>query len=65
MSWQTRSETNGLDYFDTLEQALQEAENDPTIWKISKGDTRLVKLENGSWENQPIMQEVLKELERK
>ena len=35
MNFQTRSETTGLNYFNTLAEALKAAEKDDTIWKIS------------------------------
>lgn len=35
MTYQTRSEENGLAYHDTFGQAWKAAVSDPTIWKIS------------------------------
>jgi hypothetical protein len=44
---QTRSETTGLRYFKTLDEAFSHAEEDDTVWKISfifgKESVRLVK----------------------
>lgn len=52
---QTRSETTGLAYFDSLKKAIDAADKDNTIWKISWTITetnervRLVKDINGAW----------------
>jgi hypothetical protein len=35
MSFQTRSENGSLEFFDNLEDAIKEYDNDPSIWKIS------------------------------
>lgn len=32
---QTRSEETGLCYYTTLKEAVQKADRDPTVWKIS------------------------------
>jgi hypothetical protein len=32
---QTRSEETGIEFFDTLEEAMDHAEKDKTVWKIS------------------------------
>jgi hypothetical protein len=33
--FQTRSEWNGLKYFESLKLAMAEAKKDPSVWKIS------------------------------
>lgn len=52
--YQTRSETTGLNGFDTLKEAHEAAANDETIWKISFWDdgqrVRLVRQPNGKFE---------------
>jgi hypothetical protein len=35
MNIQTRSETKGLEYFATLEQAFEHSQRNPDVWKIS------------------------------
>lgn len=35
MSFQTRSEENGLEWYDTLREAINAATKDGSIWKIS------------------------------
>ncbi len=52
--YQTRSESNGLHYFETFEQAKVHAEGDPTVWKISGQGQRLIK-RDGQWVDQPIL----------
>jgi len=57
--FQSRSETSGLQYFDTLQQALDSAGADSSIWKISfslpTGErVRLVRNE-ASWIYDPIV----------
>lgn len=34
-AFQTRSEATGIQYFEHIRRALDAAEKDPTIWKIS------------------------------
>lgn len=56
--FQVRSEETGLNNFATLDEALQAADRDRTIWKISfaapSGErVRLIK-ENGEWLFRPI-----------
>ncbi len=34
-NYQTRSEENGLEYFETLKEAIEYSKKDPTVWKIS------------------------------
>jgi hypothetical protein len=62
-SVQTRSEINGIQHYDTLEQAFRAAEKDSSIWKISfyhynsfyqKGDRiRLVRSGFDLWRFEP------------
>lgn len=52
--FQTRSEDNGFQYFPTLKQALENAEKDETVWKISfstqSGErVRLILSIDGDW----------------
>jgi len=48
MEVQTRSEVNGLKFFKTVKEAVDEANKDPTVWKISfsigKERVRLVRI---------------------
>ena len=57
MDFQTRSEENGMGYFSTLASAMEAAEKDPTIWKISfvvgKESVRLVRT-GAVWIYEPI-----------
>lgn len=52
--YQTRSETTGLNGFDTLAEAQEAAAKDKTVWKISFWDrserVRLVRNEAGVFE---------------
>lgn len=65
---QTRSETNGLGQFNTLQEAIEASKKDKTIWKISftlNGErVRMVrqhlngvgaKVATNSWEYEPIV----------
>lgn len=58
MEYQTRSEENGCQYHQSFEEALNAAEKDKTIWKISfssgKSRIRLVKNSEG-WIYEPIL----------
>lgn len=75
--YQTRSEETGLNFFDSLSEALDYAESDLTVWKISyteKGTDnriRLLKGNDGIWTNVPIcpkkpktIEEVIEVLEK-
>ena len=57
MEFQTRSEVNGMRYFDSLDAAMKAAAKDSTIWKISftvgKESVRLVK-QDGQWIYEPL-----------
>lgn len=57
MDFQTRSEENGMGYFSSLASAMEAAEKDPTIWKISfvvgKESIRLVRNHSG-WLYEPL-----------
>lgn len=57
MDFQTRSEENGIRSFSTLASAMEAAEKDPTIWKISfvvgKENVRLVRT-GAVWIYEPI-----------
>jgi hypothetical protein len=58
MSYQTRSDTFGCFYFDSLEDAYKAWKQDQTIWKISFKDEsgvdhRWIHL-NGMWHDQPL-----------
>lgn len=65
---QVRSEETGLQYFDSLDQALAYANKDKTVWKISFNDAngdrvRLVTRDNGfTWIYESLMDEVRKDL---
>lgn len=66
---QTRSEVNGLVFWPTLDEAQAAADKDETIWKISyTGEdgvrVRLVRQENGSWKDEPLMDAVNEALAR-
>lgn len=37
MDFQTRSEKNGLKYFETMKEAMGHAKDDETVWKVSFG----------------------------
>jgi len=68
MTFQTRNESGQLKLCGTLKEAFDEAEKDPTVWKISTDGVRLVKrivMGGTCWNNEPIEQEVNKELERR
>lgn len=54
--FQTRSETNGLEFFQNGKEAFLHAIKDPTVWKISFDGVRLVRKEIGSdvWVYSPI-----------
>lgn len=61
MTYQTRSEENGLAYHGTFEQAWEAAVSDPTIWKISfTVEEERIRLVRGSgdfcshWRYEPI-----------
>jgi hypothetical protein len=58
MDFQTRSEENGMGYFSSLASAMEAAEEDPTIWKISfvvgKESIRLVRKDLG-WLYEPLL----------
>jgi len=55
MNFQTRSENTGLNYFNSLNLALDHADKDKSVWKISfliketQENVRLVKTENVGW----------------
>jgi len=57
MEFQTRSEVNGMGYFDSLGAAMKAAAKDSTIWKISftvgKESIRLVKRDS-QWIYEPL-----------
>ena len=57
MEFQTRSEFNGMGYYDSLGAAMKAAAKDSTIWKISftagKESVRLVK-RDGQWIYEPL-----------
>jgi hypothetical protein len=57
MDFQTRSEENGIRSFSSLASAMEAAEKDPTIWKISfmvgKENVRLVRNHSG-WLYEPL-----------
>jgi len=57
MEFQTRSEVNGMGYFDSLSAAMKAAAKDSTIWKISftvgKESVSLVK-RDGQWIYEPL-----------
>ena len=57
MEFQTRSETNGMGYYDSLEAAMKAAAKDDSIWKISftvgKESVRLVK-QDSQWIYEPL-----------
>jgi hypothetical protein len=58
--YQTRSEEHGINYFHTLEEAIEAAEHDKTIWKISYTDernerVRLVKQKDMTWVHEPLL----------
>jgi hypothetical protein len=57
MEFQTRSEVNGMGYYDSLGAAMKAAAKDSTIWKISftvgKESVRLVK-RDGQWIYEPL-----------
>lgn len=59
MNIQTRSETNGLRFFKTADEAIEAAEQDPTIWKISysfdEKRIRLVKDDSGRWVREDLL----------
>ena len=70
MEFQVRSETDGLSIHPTLESAINHANRNPTIWKISfslpNGErVRLIKIGNDSigynWAYSPILRGNLKE----
>lgn len=68
--FQTRSETNGLQYFQNGKEAFLHAKKDPTVWKISFDGVRLVRKEIGSdiWLYSPIeriIEATIKEIESK
>lgn len=61
MNVQTRSEKNGIQRFETLEQAFKQASIDTTIWKISfravtgtNERVRLILNRNNEWVYEPI-----------
>jgi hypothetical protein len=59
-SVQTRSEMNGLVFFDTVAEAIRHAEIDDTVWKISfdasTGERiRLVREHGHTWVYDPIV----------
>lgn len=67
--FQTRSETNGLAYFETMKEAVAHAVENPDVWKISfgvKGKTgvseriRLVRFppDINTWTYAPITDEL-------
>lgn len=59
--FQTRSESTGVASFNTMEQALNYAKKDETVWKISFSVNnewfRLVKNEAGEWVYSPLMKD--------
>lgn len=58
---QARSEVNGLSYYDTIKEAMEAHEKDPTIWKISfdsqTGERVRLVFDNAeeSWIYEPIL----------
>lgn len=52
--FQTRSETNGLSVHESIDDALDRARNDPTVWKISFTHGKRFRLlrtpDDGVWE---------------
>lgn len=60
MEFQTRSESNGLEFFKSFKEALAHAEKDKTVWKISFSlpndeRIRLVKMNEDVWVYEDIM----------
>jgi hypothetical protein len=61
MEFQTRSESTGLRFFTSLEEAWKHYESDPTVWKISFDSERWVtKTINEKWN--PVSEEKLQRL---
>ena len=60
--YQTRSEVNGLEFFETFKEAMKHAETDRTVWKISFGDgdnrVRLVRDAVGNFVYEPLLTDV-------
>jgi len=77
--FQTRSEENGLKYFESLKLAMAEALNDDSVWKISfpisaHERIRLVRhyvptsrpgLYDTAWWYEPLEEEIEKEIKRR
>lgn len=64
--YQTRSESTGIDYHETMAEAISAAEKDQSIWKISfsTADERIRLVRNGDcWVYEPLMNEVSKAME--
>jgi len=62
MNYQTRSEENGLKFFETQEEGFNHALNDPTVWKISWNHSlpnpiRMVRQSDGTWKQQSLVDE--------
>jgi len=58
MEVQTRSEENGVEFFETIAEAFTHAINDKTVWKVSfthRGERfRFVRTDNNEWVNEPM-----------
>lgn len=60
---QTRNEEGALEFFSTLKEAVDHADQNPDVWKISFGlpteeRVRLVRNEEGKFVYEDIMREV-------
>lgn len=64
MTYQTRSEINGLKYFDSFLEAMKEAKSDSSVWKVSftTSDGARIRLvrEGDTFVYKPLMEEVQK-----
>lgn len=63
-NWQTRSETNGLQFFETESEAWAEADKDATVWKVSGPGHRYIRQRYNSWKDEP-MDNIIKETVKK
>lgn len=61
MEIETRSESTGLHFFETIIQALEYCNKDPTVWKLSIGSDRWVKKTISEVWN-PVSEEKLRSL---
>lgn len=53
-NWQTRSETNGLQFFEHEYEAWVEANLDQTVWKVSGPGHRYIRQPDNSWKDEPM-----------